>query len=436
MRYLITLLLLGAGQGLYAQIITYDWHSRSYQSADSTCVKAGRTVTYQLTNVNTFAQKVRVDGHTVMITTDMPAELATLFRINNEAEKKLDNTQDQVDKMVDVQKDAAAPVSGAAKKLVDSCTVYYQEAAKIRDALDSLKQLISIMADRRFYNATLMRTELDRIGISDKSINAMRLNFMAFQNAYNRVYAQYGKAALVASKEKDKENEAKIDNAQEQVEKDYLTLEALYKETLTKIDNIYHNAVDPANYTVASTPIKVGSNVDALAFTMQVGDVSFTDTLRVTRSWKIDYSVGLIAKFISDEKYFFDANQTLQQRDKVGIFNTITPGIAPMLHVHRRRSDDITWGGMFGINADFKELTDINLGFLAGGFVMLGQAQKAIISGGLSYSNVNRLKAGEYSVGTVYKDVKIEDVTERVLRPSFFLSLSIAIPKREVKKVE
>ncbi|GAB2526698.1 hypothetical protein [Spirosoma aerophilum] len=441
MRYLLVFLLLGAGQGLYAQTnrVTYDWQSRTYASSSNTCLPAGTLVTYELINVNTFAQKVRIDGQVVMVTTDMPAEFITLFRIKTDTEKKLDNTQDQVDKMEEVLKDATQnPVSKAVSTLVDSCELYYEEAEKIKQVLDLQEQLLSTMANKRFYNAVQMRAELKRVGIDSLSIVALGSNFQAFIEAYRKVYSQYGEAALVAHKANDKESEAKIESAKNQVAKDYMALRDLYQRTIKKIDGLYGNAVDPLNYKVESNPIKIASNVDELLFTIHVGDDTFLDAIYVKKSWKIDYSVGLVAKYISNENYFFDPNQTLRQYDKAGFFSTITPGIAPMLHLHRRTCNDISWGGMFGINADFKEITDINLGFLVGGFVMagIGQTQKAIISGGLSYSNVNRLKAGEYSVGTVYKDVKIENVTERVLRPSFFLSISLAIPKREVKKIE
>jgi hypothetical protein len=436
MRHLLILLLFGAGQGLYAQTVMYDWHARRYLSSDSTCVRAGRMVTYQITNVNTFAQTVRIDGTVVVSSTDMPAEFATLFRIKAETEKKLDNTQNQVAKMEEVQRNAGNTVATAATELVKLCSSYYYEANRIKDAIAFQKQLTDIMADKSFYNASEMRDALASRGIDPASISALHAGFSDFMKAYSTVYAQYGKTAIVAHAEKDKESEVKIDNAQEQVKNDYQALKDQYRETLAKIDDLYAKATRPDNYTVSANPLKVGSSLDEVIFTAHIGEIKFADTLKVTGSWKIDYSVGLTAKFISDDKYYFDGAKTLQQRDNAGFFNTITPGVAPMLHLYRRTCKDVAWGGMFGINADFKEITDINLGFLAGGSIIIGETQKAILSGGLSYSNVNRLKAGEYNVGKVYTDTSIESVTERVLRPSFFLAFSLAISKRKVVKID
>lgn len=103
------------------------------------------------------------------------------------------------------------------------------------------------------------------------------------------------------------------------------------------------------------------------------------------------------------------------------------------MHVYPRTHRNYAFGGMFGLNAGFKELTDINLGFLAGLSAVLGSSQKVIVSTGVSYLKVTQLK-GEYLEGKPYKDAKLEDMTERVLRPSWFVALSFSISRRDIVK--
>lgn len=110
MRFLITLLLLGLGQGLYAQIITYDYQSSTYKSKKARCVHQGATIGYRIINLNTFAQKVLINGRMISFSTNRPTELATLFRIKSddeqtEADKKLADTRKEITKMVDVKKE-------------------------------------------------------------------------------------------------------------------------------------------------------------------------------------------------------------------------------------------------------------------------------------------------------------------------------------------
>lgn len=198
-------------------------------------------------------------------------------------------------------------------------------------------------------------------------------------------------------------------------------------------------SISPVYYVFTSAqPIYVKNDVDELEFLIRVGgnkdDVSvlkpFVKNLKVEGGLKLDFSVGLVTKFISDDKYFFATDGNLQQRDKSEFFDAVTPGIASMMHFYRRTHKDVAFGGMFGINADLKELTDVNLGFLAGASAILGRSHKVIVSTGISYSKVNRLKEGEFKVGTAYKDTKIDDVVERVLRPSWFIAISLNLAKR------
>ncbi|MCX6218929.1 hypothetical protein [Spirosoma sp.] len=473
MRYLITFLLLGVGQGLYAQMITYDWQSSTYLPPTISCVNQGATIGYRIVNLNTFAKKVLINGRMISFSTDRPTEIATLFRIKTddaqtEATKKLDDTQKEIAKMVDVKKDAnekLAVASDAKEKqttasnarkasitqeveqldsLVVACNDYYAKANEAKNILKVQKMLAATMTDGTHSTESKMERALKDRKITASTIDTLKIQFDAFEDAYEKANKQYTQAFNAAIDAGDKDHAARIKDAQEQVRKNYEALEKQYEDALQNSTDFFLKALDSANYAFTSTDrIFAQDDVDELEFQVQVGGLNedlsgktpFKKTIRVKGGLKIDYSVGPVMKFISDDKFYL-AGDTLRQREKDTFFKTVTPGIASMMHVYKRTCKSTAFGGMFGINADFKELTDINLGFLFGGSAIVGRSQKAIISAGLSYSHVNRLKEGEYRINKLYKDLKIENVTERVLRPSFFVSVSLAISKRNVVKFE
>ena len=440
------------------QLITFDYAARAYTPVGTNCVPQGASISYRLTNINTFAKKVLINSSLFSLNTEMPAEIATLFRIKAEnAETNLKNTKEQVDKMVDQEKKAnddvaknvniakASALTTAAsetKQLVVFCEDYYKKARKIKRILTYPQLMAEAMADDKNNDEKKMAAALHSIGIDAATISVLKTELDSLEAAYNRVYEQYETAANAARNAKDEAGEAKIESAQEQVEKDFNALSKQYDEALDKIRNLFMKATNPANYMVTSeTPIYVPDGADELEFQIQVGNAdedlskknAYKPVLYVNGGWKTDYSVGPVFKFISDEQYYFDGDKKLQQRSNG---NALTPGIASMLHVYRRTCNGIAWGGTFGINADFKELTDVNLGFLAGASLIVGRSQKIILSSGISYSKVSRLKKDELTVGKVYDPEKtqIGDVTERILQPSAFFSISYSLTRRTVIK--
>jgi DNA-directed RNA polymerase subunit L len=491
MKAILTLLIMTClCQALQAQIITYDYAARKYMSDQSCCLTSCcNTVSYELKNINTFAQKVKINRATISLTTDVPAEMVALFRISSASAKDLTNTNDQVNEMkkldsavktvitaivapaastiplttgnkpktnpptsVITKKDsvraaALQVLKNTIDKLVNDCEDYYDKAQNIKNALALEKRLLESMKDKSLDNETKMRDALRDKKIDATTIARLKAEFDEFETAYDSVYVQYGRAVRAAQAAGETDKEARIKNAQDQITKAYEALEDEYHITLEKINDLFGKAANPASYTVWSLPLKFegqASDADELEFLIQVDEDTFTDTFRVGGGGlKVDYSTGLVANFISDDQYFFETTPqattatgpTLRQRQKGDGQNIITPGVAAMMHVYRRTCDNLTVGGMFGLNAGFKELTDINLSFLAGASLVLGRSQKIMLSGGLSISKVSRLKDPQYAINTAYKDVKIEDVTERVLRPSWFVALSFALTKRTVLKL-
>ncbi|RIV25297.1 hypothetical protein DYU11_08295 [Fibrisoma montanum] len=422
---------------LRAQTVTYDYHTRAY-SPQINFVRHGAMVSYRIININPFAQKVIINGQAISMTSEIPAQLATLFNVKIDTEKELTNTKDQVKEMADVQKNTAqAGLKAALNTLVDSCSTYYEEAEKIEEALLLKEHLAKTMADKSFYNDSVMRSALNDRSINTTTISDLKADYEEFEEAYHQVYNQYQAAIQAARTAGDKDKEARIMNAFDQVKKDYRLLEKQYQETLFDIKDLYAKATDPRSYEVISLPLKLtgrAGDADEVEFEILIDDKKFPtpDAFNVDSGLKVDFSAGPVFNFTADNRYFFDATNKLQQQTKPGLFNVVTPTVSAMMHVYPRRYKGVAWGGTFGVNANVKELTDINLGFLAGISAIMGRSQKVIVSTGASYLRVDRLKEGQFTVGTVYNDTKIEDVTESVLRPSWFVAVSLSLGKRKI----
>lgn len=102
-----------------------------------------------------------------------------------------------------------------------------------------------------------------------------------------------------------------------------------------------------------------------------------------------------------------------------------------MMHFYKRSGKDWSWGGMMGVGAGFQSFDDADISFYTGLSAILGKSQKVMISAGLSFLNVERLKENEYSVDKEYANtIALNDVTEKVIKSSFFISLSYNLTNR------
>ena len=449
MKTIFTLLLVCFVCKIQAQTIAYDYETRKYVTvAPGTCLEHGGMVNYQLTNINTRAQKVVINGKVVSLTTEMPAQLTSLFGIKAEADKALANTDSQLKKMDDVNQSISGKAKPTAKdtklkaeldKLVDACDDYYTKAQKINEALAMQETLTQTLTNKDFNNAARMIVELEARRINGTTMRALANDFDSLEHAYEEVRKRYATTAKAALDAGEKDKAARILSAKEQVEKAYQSLEDQYRKTLSSIDNLYRQAISADTYVAQSKPIKLAGNAggaDEVLFDVKIDDDGFIDAFNVRGGAKIDFSIGPVANFTSDDTYFFTRDSLLRKQDKGKFLQTLTPSIASMMHVYPRTCGSIGFGGMFGVNVNFKELTDINLGFLAGvSAVIPAWGQKIFLSTGVSYSKVTRLKEGQYAMdATSYKGkgIKIDDVTERVLRPAWFLSVSLSLTKRKV----
>jgi hypothetical protein len=459
MKILFSFLLLCTALAGRGQVITFDKELGGYVNynlgdgvstpvLDTPTASHGHTTSYWLVNVNPFAQKVSINGKMLTVATPIPAQLATLFSIKAEAQDDLNSTNQQVQEMNNV-KAAVAPAAAVAgaptgvtslntalTQLTTDCQAYYHAAEDINEVLTWKERLLRLLGDENLNTAQKMKQALINAGINPTLLASLKADLDTFDSTYHTAEDQYFKAIQAAQAAGDKDKEARIQSALQQIRKDYHELDKIYGDALYDINQQARKGIDPAEYVVKSNPLKLkgaGGDADEIAYDITIGDApTYTDTFAVEGGVKLDYSIGAVLNFTADSSFSLNSDGKLQAR-KAAFIN---PTVSPMLHVHRRQSGNFAWAGTFGINAGFEKLTDIKLGFLLGISAIWGRSQKVILTSGISFVQVDRLKA-QYNLTTSYKDAKdfkIDDVTERVLRPSVFLGVSIGISKRTAIK--
>ena len=146
----------------------------------------------------------------------------------------------------------------------------------------------------------------------------------------------------------------------------------------------------------------------------------------------------LFGKNSRDDIYFAEVSKTdpnISTLRKRANNNSISPGIAAMMHFGPRSGKDFRPALMFGVGAGFQNTSDVNLSLYFGGSLVFGKRERVMLSSGVSYLRVTRLKTEQYIVDQQYPSpTNIADITEKIFKPSFFLALSYNLTnKLEIK---
>ncbi len=429
-------------------------------------VKNKTFATFTITNINKFLYKVEISGKGFDLETPIPTELQALFRLtpdektaitnNDKVAKAAKDIKNQNNVMSDISDDinTKSILRGTKTSIKENllrakiavlnpkCNEYYKKAAELSARLFKLKVLkvdfinIAQMDD----NPTVIKNKVQDLG----SVPSPVIIFEDFLKLYADVEQLYDEAEKLAIGE----DLVKIKEAIEKIEKSFEVFKeenilSLYSE-LTFLQN---ELVDNSNFIVQAPPIQMTG--DFVAYKCKITP-SKTNLLGAYRSpveinfiipnksgLKVDFSVGptvSLGKGAKDEKYFLEESTTigksyLRQRDNN---NAGVPGLAAMMHIYDRVATETAIGGLFGVGAGFQSIEDVDLSFYLGASIILGKKQKVMINTGLSFLRVDRLKEKEFEVGKEYttQDFVINDVVEKVFKPSFFISLSYSLAKR------
>lgn len=453
-------------------------------------VNVHKFTVFQITDINKFLYKVEIKGSVFELETPVPTELQTLFRLNREElEKTVENkkaeegaalipealepmkgiqaevtktlatkektreklspaTADSVVERTDAEIERLRAVAKDLDHLIKVCREYAALADKVAHHILTLKsarsELVSVAQMDKPKEAIMAK--VDKIGEPSPSV---KRDYLEMKRAYREAEVWYHKVEAyktdnVLQKAQLKAVETsleKIEEADEMI--DETSLIALF----TDVDYLFTELKNENNYNVVSPPVQMDGDLVRYAVkiipasTRTLGahknPMEFAFEVPTRGGLKVDFSVGPAVSFgdnAKDQKFYWEesATQTAATLCQRANNNAVTPSIGALMHAYSRTGKYSGFGGMFGIGAGFQSQESINANFFAGLSYVMGKKQKLMISGGVSYLRVDRLKENEFVVGNQYETgkVKLSDVTEKVYKPSPFLSVSYNLSSR------
>ncbi|WP_315817701.1 hypothetical protein [Paraflavitalea speifideaquila] len=457
---------------------TLDWKDFTKSISETIIAKPVRTnefTIFEITNINKFLYKVEMQGKVFELQTPIPTELQTLFRLNptelantvnsKNADEAVGKISEQVPAMQKIagspqakaavgntteQNEAAENFQKSLDEVVEKCLKYLDKSIamagyifdlrKVRNEFISIAQMDLPFAD--------IQTKTDAAAAQIPTVD-IKTKYFELKKIYHDVEALYQDAAAKAEEANaTADQKKKINNAVKEIEKaDELIDEEGLLGLLDEVNFLNDELRNKKNFLAVAPPVQMDGDFVSYAvtitptYTKTVGahknPVNFKFDIPAKGGWKADFSVGPVVSFGSnakDETYYLKENAgtdsvTLEKRDNN---NSISPGVGAMMHFYPRTGKDYALGLMCGVGAGFQSVSDVNFSLYAGGSVILGKRQKIIGSLGVSYLRVERLKSPEFKDGSKYAPAKITiaDVTEKVFKPSFFLSISYNLTNR------
>lgn len=435
-------------------------------------VPYGEFTNFKINDINLFLYSVVIEGKRIELETPVPTELQTLFRLPSDelqeageapevkeavadasakAQKVtsakpaiVSNLSNNIAKQNGLMKANGASDDASVKSVEnfeDASKAFVSASDKVSNDIEVIKQarVKMVMLAQQDFSHAQMVTNLPVLPKNPSDhYKTMTDAYGEVQDAYTAIETMAG-SGNVPQEIQDAMN--KITSTLKVIQDEKLSsvygeTEFLYlglsnKKNFTAIAPPVQGDGDFVNYSVTVTPSRTNSLGPYL------NPQTFDFDIPVKGGWKADFSVGPTFSFgdgAKDEKYYFentgtDGEATLKQRDNG---NVVSPGLAAMMHFYRRSGKDFSWGGMMGVGAGFQAVDDADVSFYTGLSAVLGKSQKIMLSAGVSFLKVDRLKEGEYAVDTVYNtaNVTLGDVTEKVIKSSFFLSISYSLTNR------
>lgn len=420
-------------------------------------VKWGNFTVFSITNINKFLYKVEISGRVFELQTPIPTELQALFRLSpSELLKNTNNTNAQkaLAQSTDAQQNVKALITSTKrvptefeKALTDLQTSFQDYVEKIKKFSTNLLTL----KQNRSSLIAIAQKDLSQKDISNE-VDDLHINSEDAKKYYEDLKESFllinEKLAIANTKATTNEEKKSLDPIATNLKNaDDLIEEESFLSIINDIDYLKGELKNQNNFTVNSPPVQMDG--DIANFDVKITPTS-TRTLGPYRNpiefkfdvpskggLKVDFSVGPTLSFgknAKDQLYYLKETSssdtvTLKQRSNN---NKITPGIGAFMHAYPRSGKFTSIGGMFGIGAGFQNTSDLNFNLYFGLTSVLGKTQRIMISSGVSYLRVERIKNDQFEENTKYpvSEISIDDVTEKVYKPSFFLAVSFNLTNR------
>lgn len=435
-------------------------------------VDYGKFTIFQIKNINKFLYKIEMEGKSFELQTPIPTELQTLFRLNQKeleetaetkkAEEGVSKLNQAVAGMQKIATEAKNNKLKALEKGSDKAEEFKKLEKKVTEVIETCKEYLAAFEalSAKIFEAKLARNRLitiaqldathDEIGTKLKDVKIPPLSLSSeyhkVKKLYHEVEALYEEAIKLAKD--DQEAKEEIEEELEKVEKaDELMDEEAFLAILTEIDYLVTELGNEKNFVAVAPPVQM--NGDFASYQVKITP-SVTRTLGAYRNpilfnfdvptkggWKVDFSVGpviSVGKSSKDDNFFLEETPkpdtvTLQKRNNS---NSISPGIAAMMHFYKRKGTTFSWGWMLGVGAGFQTTDDVDFSLFTGPTFVLGKHQKIMLSTGISWLRVEKLKGQEFQIGKEYRrtEINLPDVSEKVFRGSLFFSISYNLANR------
>lgn len=448
-------------------------------------VRFGSFHTFRMEGINKFLYEVTLEGKKIELETPIPSELQTLFRLNrqeltetansenlDEAVDNVENAEKRLNTFIELKTTnylleltqnmslITTTMTAEEKFVVDEKINSIQDKVKVLEKFknDIESYLLKIKGmGNELLKLKLIRIELVILAQKDISAKEMKnlVNKIDKPDKVKLLHSELATTFKTLKKDyeeilknaNDTEKEA-IKGLFQKLENSYSTLdEAAALSLYSEVNFLYSELKNENNFRVVSPPTQADGDIVNYEVTITPTEtnalgpnrnpMTFDFDVPVKGGLKVDFSVGPILSFgkgAKDEKYFLEDSETegmsiLRNRDNN---NAINPGIGALMHFYKRSGTNTSFGGLFGVGAGFQSADDVNLSFYTGVSLVMGKRQKIMLNTGISFLNVERLKEDEFSANTEYTtaDFDINNVTEKVFKPSFFLSLTYNLTNR------
>lgn len=414
-----------------------DYVSKELRQLKPITFRNGQFYTIKINNINTLLYKVQITGIHYEYSTESSADLNKLFGMNGSelstetARKGVENSDQAKKSISDITKDMKEKFESE-NELVEKCEKYAHSLSFIKD-----------LQNDYILNKSIVTSKLNYKDIKSKIKNANYDNKIEeFKDFYEEAERQY---ELL-------EEKYKLDNDTLQFIKEKLSeLEMAHESVLasinaitTKLFQIKLFVENENNFTIVSTPMQMAGDYSKIKVEIEPidsksgdGKIMWEMKFHSNSGLKIDYSVGPIFRFGkyagNDLIHKKNLNDSISFVINNGGF--LTPSLSAMMHIYDRSSTYHTFGGTFGVSANFTSLDSLNLGFLLGGSYIIGRKKKVIITLGASANRVNIFNNKLYSYDKLYSlDTDFSDLTKNVFKASFFFSISYNLSR--IKEAE
>lgn len=433
-------------------------------------VQMGDFFILKIENINTFKWNVVLKGSSVDYITPIPSELQQIFRLQNEnyQNKELTNAlslanngsqnmnkQAVLAQNLPMQTDEAKKLGEVMDKLVEVCNEYLEIVQEIAEIKFKRAELINISKQDWPTHRELLNNLPSQVPPEQ-----MKESYKEFWEYYANAIKEYNaaKKAVQSVIDRGDGNQQKAESMKEQIQSAENDIKESYNifakdDYLTLIEDIItlQTALEnPKNFEVSSAPIQADG--DYIEFFAELNPVkvnsllpigfskNFPVSVPVKGGLKVDFGVGPFGSFGSgsrDEIYY---TESIEGEDSVLLKqnsnkNVISPGISAMMYFGARTGKTSRLACAFGVGAGFQSVEDVNFSLFLGPGLVMGKRERVMLSAGLSYLRVDRINSEQYALDGKYpSSLNISDVTSKVFRPSFFVSMVYNLTNRlEIK---